>query len=274
MRCQCLERGCIQVTRWISGCLKRVLVMVSPSSNEESAAEARLHFLAPGHGDPWRWAMLPSSCQCVHWSRPSGAACHFLAQSGVCLWGLGRIAPYPPLGRSSSGRMRWWGWGGRCMPVGCACAWSSACRWSLLEGFQAWGWELCGWRSQHRPPWVHRLPCHSRRKCSRHRPPLGLRFLRGVSRWVPRCQCYISTVRGRRWLSLALACCCIWCPWVSPRPLLQTAWQVYVLSCNDVLDRVIGCPASCGMLTGLDGASFVWATCSRPVPVWGEPCCP
>ena len=40
------------------------------------------------------------------------------------------------------------------------------------------------------------------------------------------------------------------------------------------LNRVIGCPASCGMLTGLDGASFVRATFSRPVPVWGERCCP
>ena len=39
------------------------------------------------------------------------------------------------------------------------------------------------------------------------------------------------------------------------------------VSCDDVMDRVIGCPASCGMLTGLDGASFVWATFSRPVPV-------
>ena len=56
--------------------------------------------------------------------------------------------------------------------------------------------------------------------------------------------------------------------------MLQTAWHVYVVSCDDVLDRVIGCPASCGMLTGLDGASFVWATFSRPVPVWGERCCP
>ena len=49
--------------------------------------------------------------------------------------------------------------------------------------------------------------------------------------------------------------------------MLQTAWQGYILSCDDVLDRVIECPASCGMLTGLDGASFVWATFSRPVPI-------
>ena len=52
--------------------------------------------------------------------------------------------------------------------------------------------------------------------------------------------------------------------------MLQTAWQGYVLSCDDVLDRVIGCSASCGMLTGLDGASFFWTTFSRPVPIGGE----
>ena len=50
IRCQCLDRGCIQVALWISGCSKSVFVMVSSSSEHRVSRRSPLEFSFPM---PW-----------------------------------------------------------------------------------------------------------------------------------------------------------------------------------------------------------------------------